>query len=75
MRESPFFQQVADEAKVEIARENVLEVLRLRFGDKAVTEFQQAINCVQHLEQLKALHRLAIQSRRVSQFRQGMPQR
>jgi hypothetical protein len=73
MRESAFFQQVADEAKVESTREDVLEVLRLRFGDEAVSEFQQAINSIQHLDQLKALHRLAIQSRRVSQFRHGMP--
>jgi hypothetical protein len=73
MRESSFFQQVAAEAKVEQARDSVLEVLRLRFGEEAVAEFQEPINRMEHLEQLTALHRLAVQSRRVSQFRRGMP--
>jgi hypothetical protein len=74
MRESSFFQQVAEEAKVEQARESVLEVLRLRFGEEAAAEFQEAVNRLEHLEQLTALHRLAVQSRRLSQFRRGMPQ-
>jgi hypothetical protein len=73
MRESPLMQQVAAEAMVESTREDVLEVLRLRFGEEAVTEFQEAINRLQHLDQLKALHRLAVQSRRISAFRKGMP--
>jgi hypothetical protein len=73
MRESAFMQQVADEAMVDHARKTVLEVLRLRFGEEAVTEFQQPINHMQHLEQLDALLQLAVQSRRLSQFRKGMP--
>jgi hypothetical protein len=73
MRESSFFQQVADEAKVDLARVAVLQVLRLRFGEQAETECQQAINSIQHLEQLMGLHQLAVQCRRFSQFRQGMP--
>jgi hypothetical protein len=73
MRESTLMQQVADEAKVEQAREDVLEVVRLRFGEQAVAEFSPAINKIEHMEQLKALHQLAVQSRRISQFRKGMP--
>ena len=72
MRESSFMQQVADEAKVEMAREAVLKVLKLRFGEESVTEFQQAINQISHLEQLDVLLALAVQSRRLSQFRKGM---
>jgi hypothetical protein len=66
-------QQVAEEFKVEQAREYVLQVLRLRFGEEAVTEFQEAIDHIQHLEQLDALLKLAVQSRRISAFRKGMP--
>jgi hypothetical protein len=73
MRESAFMQQVAEEVKLEQAREYVLQVLRLRFGDDTVTEFKEAISHIQHLEQLNALHQLAVQSRRISQFRKGMP--
>jgi hypothetical protein len=73
MRESSFFQQVADEAKVEKAREDVLEVVRVRWGEEAVSEFQQAINQMGHEEQLKSLLQLAVKSRRITQFRKGMP--
>ena len=70
---SSFFQQIADEGMVEQARKDVLRVLRLRFGEEAVSEFQEAINHMQHLEQLDALHDLAVQSRRLAAFRKGMP--
>ncbi len=73
MRESAFFQQVAAEAKVEQAREYVLRVLRARFGEEAATEFQNAINQMQHIEQLDSLIQLAAQTRRISQFRKSMP--
>jgi hypothetical protein len=55
------------------ARKSVLLVLRLRFGDETVTEFEAVVNRMENLEQLEALHKLAVQSRRVSQFRKAFP--
>jgi hypothetical protein len=55
------------------ARKDVLQVLRLRFGDEAVTEFEAAVNRLENLNQEEVLHKLAMQSRRLSQFRKAFP--
>jgi hypothetical protein len=73
MRESPFYQQLVDEGKQIGARDAVLQALRLRFGDEAVAEFEAKVNGLENLDQLSGLHKLAIQSRRLSQFRKGFP--
>jgi hypothetical protein len=73
MRESAFFQQVADEVEVETVRKDVLKLLRGRFGETAAAEFQQAVNSVKTLEQLDALLMLAARCRSVSRFRQSLP--
>jgi hypothetical protein len=73
MRESSFLQELADETRLEMAREDVLDVLRARFGETAAEEFQQTVTAITHLDQLKALLKLAAKSRRISQFRRGMP--
>jgi hypothetical protein len=74
MHDSAFIQQVAEEAKLELAREFVLDVLRVRFGEKAVADCQRVINSVQKLEQLTFLHRLAVKCRDVAEFRPRLPQ-
>jgi hypothetical protein len=73
MRESAFFQDLEKVVKVEQSRELLLEVLRLRFGEEAVTEFQDAINRLQHLEEINDLLYPALKCRRLSQFRKAMP--
>jgi hypothetical protein len=72
MRESPFFHIVAEEGAQQARREAVLQVLRIRFGDKAGEEFQPLLERIQHREQLQELHKIAVTSRRVSQFRRAL---
>ncbi|HYT87846.1 MAG TPA: hypothetical protein VEL76_03930 [Gemmataceae bacterium] len=69
MEDSSFYQEIMEEGKQEEARRLVLELLRVRFGDEAAKEFAQALSRIGNLKQLRELHRLAAQSRRVSQFR------
>jgi hypothetical protein len=73
MRESPLVQEFVDEGKLEEARRAVLDVLRLRFGEEAVAEFEAGVNRLANLEQLRLLLQFAIQSRRLSQFRKAFP--
>lgn len=69
MKESPFYQQLVAEGRVEARREDVLQALQLRFGDKAVGEFTAGLQRINDAEALSRLHRLAIQSRRLTDFR------
>jgi hypothetical protein len=75
MRESPFYQQLLEEGEQIRARKAVLQALRLRFGAEAATEFEEALEGIANLEQLEELHKFAIQSRRLSQFRRAFPQK
>ncbi len=75
MRESAFFQMIAEEERQAQARLDVLQVLQLRLGPEAVQEFEQAVNELANLEQLQELHKLAVQSRRLSQFRRDFPKK
>lgn len=69
MKESPFYQQLVAEGRVEARREDVLQALQLRFGDKAVTEFTPGLQRINDADALSRLLRLAIQSRRLTDFR------
>jgi hypothetical protein len=72
MRESAFFQEVFEEGEQARARKDVLQALAISFGAEAAKEHEEAVNCLQNLEQLEELLKLAIQSRRVSQFRRAL---
>jgi len=73
MKDSAFYQEVMAEGEQVRARKDVLRTLRVRFGEEAAKEFEQAINRVEHLDQLDTLLELALRSRRVSQFRRAFP--
>jgi predicted transposase YdaD len=72
MRESPFYQQILEEGRQLHAREAVLQVLTIRFGPEAAKEQEEAVNRIENLEQLEELHKIAIKSRRFSQFRRAV---
>ncbi len=73
MRDSPFYQELVEEGEQLQARKDVLQVLKLRFGDEAARELEEAVNRLGNLEQLQELHKIAIQSRRISQVRKALP--
>jgi hypothetical protein len=75
MRESAFYQELAVLVGQEQARKDILQVLQLRFGEEAAQEFAQALNGIEGLERLDALLKLAVTTRRVSQFRRALPQK
>jgi hypothetical protein len=74
MRDSPLYHEIAEEGQQIARREDILEAIKVRFGAEAVREFEEAVNRIANLEQLQELHRLAIRSRRVSQFRRALLQ-
>jgi uncharacterized protein (TIGR02996 family) len=74
MRDSPLVQEFIEEGEQIGARKAVLQVLKLRWGRKAVVEFEEQVNQLTHLEQLEALHALAIKSQKLSLFRNGFPE-
>ncbi len=72
MKISELFPEFVEEGQQIARRQDVLQVLELRFGADAVREFEEAVNRVTNLEQLAALLKIAIQSRRVTQFRRAI---
>ena len=71
MKESKFYQEVMAEGAVERARADVLEALDVRLGAEAVAEFKEALRTIGDLTRLSELHRLAIQCRRLTEFRRA----
>jgi hypothetical protein len=72
MHESSFCQEIAEEGERRAARKSVLQVLTIRFGAAAAKEHEEALNRIENLVQLTELHKIAIQSRRASQFRRAL---
>lgn len=73
MDDSPFIDEIREEGERIRARKSILQVLQLRFGDEARTEFETAVNRLENLEQMDELYRIAILSRRLSQIRKAFP--
>ena len=73
MHESPFYDIIAEKGTQIQARKNILQVLKIRYGAKAIKEFEPAVNKIDKLDQLDKLHRLAVKSRRLSEFRRAIP--
>lgn len=71
MRESKAFQEIMAEAAIEQVRADVLDIIDVRFGPKAVAEFKGPLLGIADLEQLSQLHRLAIRCR-LPEFRRAV---
>jgi len=72
MKASELFPELAREAEVARARKYILHAIELRFGAAAAKEFEKAVGRVENLDQLEALHGIAIKGRRVTQFRKAL---
>jgi hypothetical protein len=72
MRGSPFYEEIANEGRVEARRADILHALRLRFGDAAAAEFTDRLNEVQDTAQLEELHARAITCRGIGGFRRTL---
>jgi len=69
MKESKIIEEFQEEARVEKGREDVLEVLEVNFGVAAAKEFAPALDAITDSDRLGRLHRLALQSSDLEQFR------
>ena len=71
MKESPMYAEIMMEGEIKARQADILEAIQLRFGPKAAAEFEPRLRPVNDLDALSRLHRLAIQSRRLTEFRRG----
>jgi hypothetical protein len=69
MKESKIIEEFQQEARVEAQREDILQVLDIRFGARAATEFAPQLENVSDNKRLTRLHRLAVQATALKQFR------
>jgi hypothetical protein len=72
MHESSLAQEFVLEGTQIGIRQSVLEALTVRFGEERATEFTEALGRITNLDRLKDLLKLAIQARRISQFRRAL---
>src|SRR5262249_19638691 len=68
MRGSSFYEEIANEGRVEAMRADILQALRLRFGATAASEFTDRLNQIQDTAQLEELHARAITCRGIGGF-------
>jgi hypothetical protein len=73
MKESKFYQEIQEEARVEEARQFILDDLEIKFGPPAAKEFAPALNAITDSTRLARLHRLALRSSSLEQFRERFP--
>jgi hypothetical protein len=72
MRESPFYQEILAEGRIEEKRLSILEVLEARLGSGASTEFREALEAITDVARLSELLRAASKCRSVGGFRRAL---
>ena len=72
MRDSPVIQQFIAEAEEFERRNAVRELLTIRFGTEEAKKFDESLNKIENLQQLRDLFTAAAHARRISQFRKAM---
>jgi hypothetical protein len=69
MKESPVYDQIMQEGKLENARAFILKTLGIRFGRTAAKEFAPALKGITGCDRLTRLYRLALRPADLEQFR------
>jgi hypothetical protein len=72
MHESSLAQEFVLEGAQVTRRQDILDILMVRFGEEQAREFTETLGRITDLDRLKELHRLAFQARRLSQFRKAV---
>jgi predicted transposase YdaD len=75
MKESPLYEEIKDEGRLETRQADVLAVLEDRFGNDATARFGNAVNSVTNLSRLRRLLRLASRCASVDEFQRGLRNR
>jgi len=72
MIESPMYQEIMQEGRMDTKREDIREILAARFGPEAATEFVAPLRGIGDLSRLSDLFRLALGCRRLTEFRKAI---
>lgn len=75
MKESPVYQQIMEEGRVETAQRFVLDALEDRFGRPAAIALKPTLQAVQNTDELSELHHKAIRCRTLGGFRRLLAQK
>ena len=75
MKESPLYEEIKDEGRLEVGRASVLAALEERFGKRAASQFTGAVQQVSKLAKLERLFRLAIRCDSIAAFEKNLPGR
>jgi hypothetical protein len=75
MKDSPLYEEIKDEGRMEKAQDAVLLVLEGRFGDEAASQFSGVIRRVANLTRLRRLLRLASRCTTSAEFERGLRSR
>jgi hypothetical protein len=73
MKESPFFDEIMEEGRLEKARQYIRTILKERFGPAAAKEFTRRLDAITDTKQLDRLLRLTLRCERLEQFRDHFP--
>lgn len=69
MKESPLYDEIMTEGRVEIAHVFVLDVLEDRFGKRGASALKETLQSVQNTGDLSELHHKAVRCRTLGGFR------
>lgn len=69
MKESSFYQEIMEEGRVEARQADIRHVLELRFGREEAAPLDRYIREINDINRLLELHALAVQCRRLAEFR------
>jgi hypothetical protein len=72
MRESPAYQEIMDEGRVEQGRAFILDNLEARFGTEAAEQVRADVQTVEELPRLVRRHRLSALCPDIAAFREGL---
>ena len=72
MKESPLYEEIKDEGRLETGQAAVLAVLEERFGNEAAAQFSKGVHGVTKLDKLSRLLRLASRCASIDDFQRGL---
>ena len=73
MKESRFAREMREEGELEKATAYILNILRLRFGETAVSDVAAVVNSIVDVASLDSLHSLAVSCPTLDEFKARLP--
>jgi hypothetical protein len=72
MRESPAYEEIRNEGRVEVRRADILANLEERFGAEAAEQVRADVQAIEELTRLKRLHRVSVLCPDLDAFRAAL---